>query len=157
MTPRLCAALLLVALLLGCGTESDSVTFRAPSFSRVESSLANGRCYSDWSAPSNVGAPISYAGVTTTGPALSSDGLSLYFSANRPGSLGASDIWVSQRASRHRPWGTPLNLGAPINTTFSQSLPVLSADGHLLFISTNRLGGNGGTSSGHRRDEFLFQ
>lgn len=162
MSPRLCAALFFLTVLLGCGTESDQVTFQTPSFSKQGSSPDNGRCYSDWSAPVNLGAPISFPGVTTTGPALSADGLSLYFSANRPGSLGTSDIWVSQRASRHSPWQTPVNLGVPINSTFSQSLPVLSADGHLLFISTTRPGGGGGTDlwvshRKHTHDDFAWE
>jgi hypothetical protein len=33
----------------------------------------------------------------------------LYFGSMRPDGLGASDIWVSQRASVHNPWEPPLN------------------------------------------------
>ena len=39
-----------------------------------------------------------HGGRATPGPALSADGLSLYFDSNRPGGFGGNDLWVSQRA-----------------------------------------------------------
>ena len=50
---------------------------------------------------------------------MSKNGLSLYFSSNRPrpdGSDGGVDIWVSQRASVDDPWGPPENLSIIIHT-----------------------------------------
>src|SRR5438128_7798476 len=68
--------------------------------------------FSEWSTPVNV-TQINSGG-DEQHPALSKDGLSLYFASNRvvPGvSCGGSDIWVSQRASVDSPWEAPRNLG----------------------------------------------
>ena len=55
--------------------------------------------FSDWSAPVNLG-PIVNSPFNDFAPADSKNGLSLYFSSDRPGGFGSSDIWVSQRNSR---------------------------------------------------------
>src|SRR6516162_2861693 len=71
--------------------------------------MENRLCLSMWSNPVNLG-PVINASDTEVGAALSPDGLSFYFSSNRPGGLarpGDLDIWVSQRASLTDPWGTP--------------------------------------------------
>ena len=61
--------------------------------------------YSDWFAPVNLGAVVN-SPFNDQGPAISKDGLSLYFSSSRPGGFGVSDIWVSQRASLEARHGT---------------------------------------------------
>jgi hypothetical protein len=74
------------------------------------------------------------------GPALSRNGVSLYFISNRTGGIGGSDIWVSQRNSVKEPWGTPVNLGAVVNSTADEATPNLSRDGHWLFFMSRRPG-----------------
>lgn len=115
-----------VALLLGLGV---SLLPAAPPFS-------------EWSPPVNLGPPINSA-LNDFGPALSKDGLSLYFSSDRPGGMGGPDIWVSQRASREDAWGEPVNLGPPVNTAFNDSTPSFSRDGHSMYFNSNRPGGFG--------------
>jgi hypothetical protein len=90
-------------------------------------------------------------------PAISKNGLSLYITSDRPGgvngknSTGFLEIWVSQRASLAADWGPPLNLDAlnrvpVINSIGSVTgVPSFSADGHLLFFGSDRLGGLGGS------------
>jgi hypothetical protein len=77
-------------------------------------------------------------------PAISPNGLSLYFGSNRPGGVPGADrqdIWVTRRASVDAPWGEPRNLGPTINTEFRENSPRLSPDGHwLIFGSTRRPG-----------------
>jgi len=69
--------------------------------------------FSDWSAPVNLGAPVNSVG-TEVDPFISKDGLSLYFACQGcPGGYGSYDLFVSQRASVHDPWGPPQNLGLP--------------------------------------------
>lgn len=99
--------------------------------------------YSDWSAPVNIGPTINTAYFDAQ-PALSKDGLSLYFSSNRPGGYGGADIMVSRRACDQCPWGTPANLGPTANTAAHEQGPALSRDGHVLFFHSNRPGGSGG-------------
>jgi len=71
-------------------------------------------------------------------PCISRDGLTLYFSdffwgPDRPGGLGKHDLWFSTRASRNDPWGKPVNMGAPFNSSGYEVSPTLSHDG-LTFI-----------------------
>src|SRR5438128_803167 len=100
--------------------------------------------YSDWSAPVNLGAVIN-SPFNDQGPAISKDGLSLYFSSGRPGGFGGSDIWVSQRANLEAPWDAPTNLGKVVNTEADESIPALSRDEHCLFFNSTASGGFGNT------------
>ena len=99
--------------------------------------------FSDWAAPTNLGCQINSA-FGDQGPAISKDGRSLYLGSMRPGGFGASDLWVSQRASVNNPWGPPLNLGAIVNTPGVENIPALSRDGHFLFFNSDREGTSGG-------------
>src|SRR5437868_1899373 len=97
--------------------------------------------YSDWSAPVNLGPNIN----TKSGEvqvSITHQGLSLYFSSNRPG-FGQSDIYVSRRTSLNAPWGPAKNLGATINSIFGDFPPSFSPDDHLMFFLSNRPGGFG--------------
>jgi len=116
---------------------------------------------SGWSDPVHLGPPINTPSADQS-PALSPDGLSLYFASDRPGTLGGIDLWVSRRASHHSPWGTPVNLGAGINSPDIESGPNLSPDGHLLFFQSNRPGGQGSNDiyvshRGDRHDDFGWE
>ena len=95
----------------------------------------------EWSPPVHL-ATVS-SPVNEQNAFLSKDELSLYFSSVRPGGLGNLDIWVAHRESPESEWGTPVNLGAPINTERNDFAPNLSIDGHLLFYSTGRAGSIG--------------
>jgi Tol biopolymer transport system component len=117
--------------------------------------------FSEWSAPVNLGPTIN-SPFFDGGPALSKDGLSLYFQSDRPGGFGGSDIWVSQRASVDSPWGPPVNLGPNINTNFAEILPAFSRDGHFVFFASNRPGGLGSfdiwvSERTHIQDDFSWQ
>ncbi len=70
------------------------------------------------------------------GPELSQDGTSLYFYSDRPGGLGGYDLWVSRAGGEG--WGTPVNLGAAVNTGWNEYGPALSPDGATLYFSSNR-------------------
>src|SRR5213595_940848 len=75
-----------------------------------------------WSAPVNLG-PVINSGASDQGPAISPDGLSLYFTSNRPGGLGGPfDMYVSHRASVNDPWGSLVNLSA-LNTSSDEGNP----------------------------------
>jgi hypothetical protein len=98
--------------------------------------------FSDWSVPVNLG-PVINSLAMEFAPAVSRNELSLYFSSDRPG-FGGSDIWVSRRNRRDDPWGVPVNLGTPINTSFGERAPAFSRDGHWIFFVSERPGGFGG-------------
>ena len=129
-----------LALLLGCGTESD----RSIAGTTLADHTAN---FSAWSEPVSVGLAINLPGVDDRQAVLSKDGLSLYFASNRPGALGTLlDIWVSQRACADLtcPWGTPVSLGPTVNSSASDFAPALSRDEHWLFFGSSRPGAQSG-------------
>ncbi len=73
-----------------------------------------------------------------THPALSKDGLSLYFASTRPGGSGDYDPWVTQRDSLEDCWLEPGNLGPVVNSSAQDFAPNLSTDGHWLFFHSRR-------------------
>lgn len=101
--------------------------------------------FSDWSPPVNLGPTINAFETAVFFPAISKDGLSLYFTSDgRPDSLGGWDIYVSRRATTNDPWGEPQNLGPDVNSPYDDWAPFVSSDGHRLFFQSNRFGGFGG-------------
>jgi WD40-like Beta Propeller Repeat len=77
-------------------------------------------------------------------PIQSPDGLSLYMASTRPGGLGLLDIWVARRPDRHAPWGTPENLGEPVNSAADDFCPTPIRGGGLFFVSREALPGSCG-------------
>jgi WD40-like Beta Propeller Repeat len=72
-------------------------------------------------------------------PIQSPDGLSLYIATTRPRFAGDTrtdlDIWVAKRASVGAPWGAPVNLGAPVNSTADDFCPTPVRGKGLFFVS----------------------
>jgi len=66
---------------------------------------------------------------------LSPDGKTLYFVSNRPGGLGATDIYKSVMLPTGE-WSPPENLGLPVNTKYSEESPFMLADGKTLYFSS---------------------
>jgi len=90
-----------------------------------------------WGTPVNLGPTVNSSSMDGFSH-ISSDGLSLFFESKRPGGVGGGDIWVAKRATRNDAWGTPVNLGTPINTSGSDSAPRLSTDGLELYYCSSR-------------------
>lgn len=134
---------------------------------------ATAQQYSAWSAPVNLNAltlsdgtacpPVVNSAFNDTHPAISKDGLSLFFASTRPGpdsngevGLGDYDLWVAQRESRDDCWLPPVNLGPVVNSSAIDFAPNLSTDGHWLFFHSKRPGGCGVGANlwvTHRRDK----
>ncbi len=74
-------------------------------------------------------------------PALSPDGMYLYFVSELPGGEGGKDIWRAEIAGGTV--GAPVNLGKEINTSGDEMFPVFNSEGDL-FFSSNGLPGLGG-------------
>jgi len=101
-----------------------------------------------WSDPKNLSdIPGTHPDVNTPYvdgcPMQSPNGLRLYMASNRPGGEGGLDIWMATRASQRDPWGEPVNLGAPVNSSADDFCPTPVRRGRLFFVST-RDGGCGG-------------
>ena len=94
--------------------------------------------HDEWGIPTNLGPPVNTI-FADLGPAISSDGLDLYFVSNRPGGSGSFDLWVTTRAAPSDPWGEPVNLGSTINSSVGEWFPSISADGLVLFFQDDNL------------------
>jgi len=76
-------------------------------------------------------------------PALSPDGLTMYFASNMPGGTGGVDIYVVTR-NEAGTWNKPSNLGSLINTEGNEMFPFISHTGGLLFFASDGHLGLGG-------------
>jgi hypothetical protein len=111
--------------------------------------LASSGEFTSWTAATRVedtpGTDPSFNGAALDGcPFISRDGKTFYMASNRPGGLGGIDIWVSTRASVQDGWGSPVNVGAPVNSPANDFCPTIARDGHLFYFVSNREGGCGG-------------
>lgn len=70
------------------------------------------------------------------------DGRTLYFSSDGHPGMGGLDIFVS-RKQPDGSWGTPRNLGYPINTSGDENSVVVGANGKLAYMASDRPGGQG--------------
>jgi len=95
-----------------------------------------------WGAPTHLGPTINSSSLDWS-PSISSDGLELFMSSNRPSSED-SELWVARRKKTDDPWPEPVNLGPPVNSPSIEATPSISADGLLLFFQSTRPGGYGG-------------
>ncbi len=99
----------------------------------------------DWGEPVNLG-PIVNSATAEGAPAISANGLELYFSDwgdPRPGGVGETDLWVTTRTTKDEPWGEPVNLGPNVNSSAYEVTPEISSDGLQLYFESDRPGGLG--------------
>ena len=80
---------------------------------------------------------------SNSNPSLSRDGKTLYFSSNRPGSIGGTDIW-KVAVNDDGTYGEPQNLGAKVNTEGNESFPFIADDNKTLFFASSGKQGFGG-------------
>jgi peptidoglycan-associated lipoprotein len=94
-----------------------------------------------WSEPEDL--TILSDSMVAAHPALSSDGLTMYFSSNIFGGYGGADLWrVSRGNESDNIWSAPVNLGAQINTPGNEMFPFVRKD--TLFFASNGHPGFGG-------------
>lgn len=87
-----------------------------------------------WDEPKNLQSPINTK-YWESQPSISSDGRMLYFSSDRPGGYGGTDIWVSEFSNSG--WSAPKNLGPTVNTSKDEQFPFIHSDNRTLYFSSN--------------------
>jgi WD40-like Beta Propeller Repeat len=87
--------------------------------------------------PTNLG-PTVNSPAFDGGPSISSDGLSLFFTSERPGGAGGGDIWITKRVKMTDPLSAPQNLGRNVNSPSNEFAPSISADGLSIFFDSDR-------------------
>jgi hypothetical protein len=96
-----------------------------------------------WTTPMNLGPQVNSSAAEGC-PAISDDGLELYFWSTRSGGFGSYDIWVSRRETKEDAWGTAVHLGAEINCSAADLCTDVSPDGLSLIFVSACPGGYGG-------------
>lgn len=95
-----------------------------------------------FSRPENLGKTINTQGEEVS-PFLHPDNRTLYFASTGHPGFGGKDLFVSRLDSTGN-WGTPKNLGYPINTPNDELNLVVNAAGDKGYLSSSKEGGYGG-------------
>jgi len=95
----------------------------------------------NWSEPKNIG--LLPDSLVAAHPAITKDGLTLYFVSELPGGFGGKDIWMVTRAKEGDAWSKPTNPGPDINTSGEELFPYVREDGTLYFSSDGLIGMGG--------------
>ncbi|HMK05640.1 MAG TPA: OmpA family protein [Ferruginibacter sp.] len=91
-----------------------------------------------WTAPKSLGKKINLPDYNEMSPFIAADGVTLYFSSDRPGGIGENDIWMSKRLDNSwTKWSEPVNLGRPINTEKSEAFFTLDAGGEFAYLTSS--------------------
>ena len=80
---------------------------------------------------------IQLASTGDMSPAISADGLTLWFGSDRPGGRGDLDIWATTRASRSLLWASPTNVAA-LNSAAKDIPRPLGHHGGVMPMSSQR-------------------
>ena len=92
----------------------------------------------NWTSPKAVEGPVNTKSYETT-VSISPDGKRLFFTSDREGGYGDTDIYMSELVESDgdkEKWGEPVNLGPQINTPYGDDAPFIHADGRTLYFSS---------------------
>jgi len=87
----------------------------------------------------NKSLPINSDHYSTGHPYISPDGKRLYYTSDRPGGFGGTDIYYSEIHERGR-IGQPINAGPKVNTEGDEMFPYINSEGRLFFSSDGHVG-----------------
>ena len=92
-----------------------------------------------WGQPYSIGSTINTTGMERS-PFMHPDMKTLYFSSDRPGTVGDLDVWVTRRLSDTcwNCWSEPENLGDSINTPGRDCWYKISTDGKTAYYAQKR-------------------
>lgn len=92
-----------------------------------------------WSQPKSLGSKINTSQYTETTPFMAADGVTLYFSSNRPGGYGSNDIYMTKRLDdTWQNWTEPKNLGNTINSNDWDAYFTITAKGDYAYMVSNK-------------------
>jgi peptidoglycan-associated lipoprotein len=132
------------------GTPSFTYDYKEIYFTRCEVGkrdkkgciiMTSTRTGDKWSDPKNIG--LLPDSLVAAHPAVSPDGLTLFFVSDISGGFGRKDIWKASRMQQGGTWGKPENIGPDINTQGDELFPYVREDGSLYFASDGHIGMGG--------------
>jgi WD40-like Beta Propeller Repeat len=95
-----------------------------------------------WLEPVNMGAPINSPYNDHCLYYIGPDENSAYLTSTRPGGYGGNDIYIVHKVAGI--WQEPINLGANVNSAYSDHHGMASPDGNSIYFTSDRPGGLGG-------------
>ena len=96
----------------------------------------------DWTNPVSIAPAINSIYNEGTCSVTADGKILIYTSCDAPDSEGSCDLYIAYKVNGF--WQRPANMGKKVNSSSWDSQPSLSADGRILFFSSNRKGGFGG-------------
>ena len=105
-----------------------------------------------WSSPQSISPQINSPYNEGTCSVTADGNFLIFTSCDAPDTQGSCDLYSVQKVDGV--WQSPSNMGAKINSTFWDSQPSLSADGRILFFSSDRRGGLGGNDIWYAKREL---
>ena len=110
-----------------------------------------------WTTPEPLNDYINEPGSENKQPFVTGGGDTLFFSSNRPGGLGGSDIWMSLRGLKAESWSPPINMGGVINSPEEEISPYFSSAFNCLLFSSDGHVGYGGYDIYLAKGESFFE
>lgn len=95
-----------------------------------------------WTLPQSIAETINSQYNEGTCSVTADGNILIYTSCDAPDSEGSCDLYIAYKVNGR--WQRPKNMGKKVNSRYWDSQPSLSADGRILFFSSNRKGGFGG-------------
>lgn len=106
----------------------------------------------EWGIPQNLGPEINTP-YDEDAPFIAIDNKTLYFASNGPKSMGGFDVFVS--VLDNGVWGTPINLGYPLNSMGDDIYYTTTVDGYTGYLSSLRAGGKGEKDIYQVKNDYL--
>lgn len=110
-----------------------------------------------WGEPTALNEYINESGSENIQPSISTTGDTLFFSSDRTGGHGGSDIWMSLRGIEKDSWGPAINMGHVINSSEDDISPYYSSVFNCLVFSSNGHVGYGGYDLYAAKGESFFE
>ncbi len=110
-----------------------------------------------WTSAEPLNDYINEQGSENKQPFITGGGDTLFFSSNRPGGLGGSDIWMSLRGLEAESWSPPINMGGVINSPEEEISPYFSSAFNCLLFSSDGHVGYGGYDIYLAKGESFFE
>ncbi len=93
----------------------------------------------EWTQPESIGTTVNLEDFDEISPFLAADGITLYFSSDKPGGQGKHDIWMTKRLdSTWKKWSEPVNLPSPINSAKWDAYFTMDAKGEYAYLASSQ-------------------
>lgn len=93
----------------------------------------------EWSVPQKISDSISLDDYDEIAPFVAADGVTMYFSSDRPGGFGGYDIWMTKRLDdTWKNWSNPVNMGDSVNSDKWEAYFSIDAKAEFGYLATTR-------------------